>query len=322
MLKTIYTALILVILFHSNVFAANPPGGGIPQVNYYTSADMCLDCNENQKQVFAMSLMPNYAVNESVYYIYIVDPVSSTKTMYEVEAFQSIKTILTNRTMTADEGSKFEPLMEYARNVVALKQVMIQKNANTVLNSESCDSALDAYSNDSCGAALMNELKNEVTIRNIFNFNSHNYTVTIGADAKILNGSINLQGQGNGGILRVVYNFDDGSMAVYKVKEGEIIELDTEFSKSAAGKTLKTIISQLDAEKFKALGIRGNELDDYTQLWGGHAGRFCNLVPSYKMVQAQVLQCTSTVSPDGKVLSISCRILGTTDVAQEAYTCS
>lgn len=323
MFKIQYIILSLFLIITSSVFAGIPPERGGPQVNYYTSADMCIGCNDNEMVAFAMSLMPIYAVNESVHYIYIVDPVMSTKTMYEIEAFQSVKTILTKRALTADEENKFEPLMEYARNVVALKQVMLQKNADSVLNSELCDSALDAYSNDSCGAALMNELKHEVTILDIFNFDRHNYTVTVGADAKILNGSISLQGQGNGGILRVVYNFDDGSMVVYKVKDGEIIELDTEFSKSAAGKTLKIIISQLDKDKFGERGIRGNELDDYVGLWGGHASRFCNLVPSYKMVQEEVIECKSTVSSDGSVLSIVCRVLGeTNNVAKEAYTCS
>ena len=320
MLKITHLVLISILFFNTIVFAAVSPGG-TPQVNLYTRADMCIDCSETEMKAFVLSLIPNYAANESIHYIYIVDPVSSAKVMYEVEALNTTKSVLTKRAMNADESATFEPLMEYARNVVAFKQVIAQKNADTILNSDLCDSALDAYSNDSCGAALMNDLKNEATIRNIFNFNRNNYTITIGANAKILNGSVSLQGQGNGGILRVKYDFNDGSMAVYKVKEGEIVELDTEFSKSAAGKTLKTIISQLNKDTFGVLGIRGNELDDYMMLWGGHSQRFCELVPSYKMTQMEVIQCTSTISADGKILSISCRILGTTNAPQKAYTC-
>lgn len=325
MSKITYITLILTILFTSTIFAAFPPPGETPQVNLYSRADMCIDCNQQKADAFVLSLIPSYSVNDSEYYIYIVDPVLSSKVAYEVEAFRSVKTITKRRDMTTREGLTFEPLMTYARNVVSFKQAVLQKSANDVLNSALCDSALDAYSSQHCGSALMNELRNEATFDDIMNFNKDDYSVTIGAGAKVLNGSITLSGQGNNGTLRVIYNFDDGSIAVYLVKDGEIIELDLEFSKSSLGKTLKNIIADLEKDSFGERGILGGDLDDFVGLWGGHANKFCNLIPSYKMVQAQVLECkstTTTTSGGGTVMTISCRVLGSTNVPQAAYTCS
>ena len=313
--------MLVIVVFASNLYAARPPGGGTPQVNLYTRADMCIDCNQAKADAFVLSLIPGYSVNNSEYYIYIVDPVRYTKTRYGVEALGNQKFITNRKQMTTYEERVFEPLMSYARNVVDLQRTIAQKNPDTILDSEHCDSSLDAYSNKSCGKAVMDDLRNEATIRNIFNADLNSYTITIGANAKILNGSISLQGQGNNGVLRVVYTFTDGSITVYKVKDGEIIEIDTEFSKSATGETLKKIIAELDAEKFGQRGIAGHELADHVDLWAGHARRFCDLLPSYKLVQTQVLECRSEVGPGGKGLKVVCRVLGTTNVPTVAYSC-
>lgn len=314
-----FITIFFMLILSADVFSARLSGGGTHQVNLYTHADMCIDCNQAKADAFVLSLIPGYSVNNSEYYIYIVDPVRDTKTRYEIEALGNQKFITNRKQMTTYEERIFEPLMSYARNVVDLQRTIAQKIPDTILNSELCDSSLDAYSNKSCGKAVMDDLRNEATIRNIFNADLNSYTITVGANAKILNGSISLQGQGNNGILRVVYTFTDGSIAVYKVKDGEIVELDTEFSKSATGETLKKIIAELNAEKFGQRGIEGHELADHVDLWAGHARKFCDLLPSYKLVQMEVLECRSKVTSAG--LKIECRILGKTNVPTVAYSC-
>ncbi|QTH63616.1 hypothetical protein J1N51_12955 [Psychrosphaera ytuae] len=313
----------LVVLFlltiSTNVFSARPPGGVNQQVNIYSRADMCIDCSEAKAEAFVLSLVPSYAVTDSKHFIYVVDPIRDTKIRYEIEAVRNSKGIIDVEPMTSHEQRLFEPLMSYARSVVDLKQKIAQTNADSIANSELCDSSLDTYSNKSCGKAIMDDLKNEARIRNLFNFNRQNYSVTIGADSKVINGSITLSGQGNDGILRVAYMWSDGSISVYKVKDGEIIELDTELSKSATGETLKRIIADLDAEKFAQRGIRGHELADHVDLWSGHAGMFCDLLPSYKFVQMEVLECRSKVTPSG--LKIECRKVGTTNSPTVAFSC-
>lgn len=311
--------LFFLLTVTTSVFSARPPGEGNQQVNFYTRADMCIDCSEAKSEAFALSLVPNYSINDSTHYIYVVDPVRQTKTRYEIDAFGNKKFVLNIEQMTSHEQRVFEPLMSYARGVVDLKQVIAQTNADTITNSELCDSSLDTYSNKSCGGAVMDHLKNEAKIRNLFNFNRQDYAVTIGADTKVINGSITLKGQGNDGILRVAYMWSDGSISVYKVKDGQIIELDTELSKSATGETLKRIIAELDAEQFGQRGIRGHELADHVDLWAGHARRFCDFLPSYKFVQMEILECRSKVTPLG--LKVECREVGTTNAPTAAYSC-
>jgi len=322
MLKIKSITLLIVILFTSSVFAAFPPGD-TTQVNLYTRADMCINCDQNATDAFVLSLVP-YSLNNSEFFIFIVDPVLSSKVVYEVEAFQSSKVITRRRDMTANEGVKFEPLMVYAKNVVALKQIITQKNPDGLLNTDTCDSSLDAHSNRSCAAALINDLRLEAEIRNLFNIPKFDYSVTVGGSVKkVINGSITVSGQGSDGILRVIYSFDDGSIAVYKVTaEGEVIkiELDLESSLTAGQEVLKLIIDALARDKFSAFGIRGHELDDFSQMWAGGQGHFCNLVPTYKMVQAEKLQCASYPTIAG--LEIRCRLITSTAAPQAAYTCS
>ncbi len=322
MLKIKSITFLLIILFTSSVFAAFPPGD-TTQVNLYTRADMCINCDQNATDAFVLSLVPSYSLNNSEYFIYVVDPVLSSKVVYEVEAFHFSKVITHRRDMTTSEGAKFEPLMVYAKNVVALKQIITQKNPDGLLNTDTCDSSLDAHSNRGCAAALIKDLRLEAEVRNLFNIPNFTYSVTVGGSAKVINGSITVLGQGSDGILRVVYTFADDSIAVYKVTaEGEVIkiELDLESSLTAGQEVLKLIIDALARDKFSAFGIEGHELDDFAQMWAGGQGHFCNLVPTYKMVQAEQLQCASY--PTIACFEIRCRLTTSTAAPQAAYTCS
>lgn len=297
------------------------------RVLYLTRADLCMDCTDSQLAEMALKLSPGYSTSTTETYVFLVDPVRQNYKQIIVSTVGRQKAVSEISAMAGKEQQTFAPLMRYGQGVQALKQAIAVFPPETLLNDESCDTALDAYTDKACEGELRSEVSAEARKQDIFNFRPFNYAYTLGGGTQTINSSVTISGQGSDGIVWVTFHWKDGSRTVFNFKDN-VLTLNLALSVDENGAPLTEVIARLERVDPILGGEWSDKLGDKIRVWERYNKRFCNLMPGYKVIQLQRLDCRvveagTMVGADGKLIQkfeVECRAVGGQDI-MKVYEC-